>query len=104
MRVFLGAHGTRLALAGIEQASFLIDDTAVFENGDLAARLIFDGLADEADGVDVLDLAARAETFAGTAHGDVDVGAHRAFVHVAVAGAEITHDGPQLGEIGLCLI
>ena len=40
----------------------------------------------------------------GLAHRDVDVGAHRAFVHVAVAGAEIAHDGAQLGEIGLGLV
>jgi hypothetical protein len=61
VRLFLGAHRAGLALAGIEQAGFLIDLAAVLDDADLAARLVLDRLADEADGVDVLDLAARAE-------------------------------------------
>jgi hypothetical protein len=61
VRLFLGAHRARLALAGIEQARFLVDLAAILQDRDLAARLVFDGLADEADRVDVLDLAARAE-------------------------------------------
>ena len=49
VRLFLGAHGARLALAGIEQARFLIDCSAILENADLAAGLDLDGLTDEAD-------------------------------------------------------
>ena len=71
---------------------------------DLPARLVLDRLPDEADGVDVLDLAARAERLAGPAHRDVDVGAQAALLHVAVAGAEIAQDGAQLGHIGLRLL
>src|SRR5690606_18477395 len=63
VRFFLGAHRTGLALARVEQTRLLVDRTAVFQDADLTAGLIFDRLADEADGVDVLDLAARAETF-----------------------------------------
>ena len=65
---------------------------------------MLDRHADEADRVDVLDLAARAEPFAGPAHRHVDVGAQVALLHVAVAGAEITQDGAQLGEEGLGLL
>jgi hypothetical protein len=104
VRLFLGAHRTGLALARIEQAGFLVDLAAILENGDLAAGFVLDGLADEADRVDVLDFAARAEIAARLAHRDVDVGAHRALVHVAVAGAEIAQDLAQLGEIGPGLV
>ena len=65
---------------------------------------MFDRLSDEADRIDVLDLAARAEILADTAHGHIDVGAHGAFVHIAVAGAEIAQDRTQLGQIGLGLV
>src|SRR5690606_1438141 len=81
-----------------------VDHAAVLEDGDLAACLIFDGLADEADRVDVLDLAAGAKRLARTANRDVDVGAHGAFVHVAVAGAEVTGDGAQLRQERLGLV
>ena len=54
--------------------------------------------ADEADRIDVLDLAAGAEALAGLAHRHVDVGAQRALLHVAVAGTEVAQDRAQLGE------
>ena len=101
MRLFLGAHGAGLALLGVEQAGFLVDRAAILQNTDLAARLIFDGLAHEADGIDVLDLAARAELPARAADGDIDVGAQRPLLHVAIAGAEVAHDLAELGHIGL---
>ena len=104
MRLFLRAHGARLALAGVEQARLLVDLAAVLEDVDLAARLDLDRLLDEADGVDVLDLAARAELVAGLAHRDVDVGAQVALLHVAVAGAEVAQDGAQLVDVGLRLL
>ena len=61
VRLFLRAHGAGLALAGIEQARLLIDRAAILDDADLPARLVLDRLADEADRVDVLDLAAGAE-------------------------------------------
>lgn len=70
------------------------------QNRYLAARFILDGLSDETDRVDVLDFAARAEFATGTTNGNVHVGAHRAFVHIAVASAKITDNRAQLGEIG----
>ena len=40
----------------------------------------------------------------GLPHRDVDVGAQVALLHVAVAGAEIAQDGPELGDVGLGLL
>ena len=101
MRIFLRAHGARLTGVGIEQARLLIDRAPALQNFDLPARFVLDRLHHEARGVDVLDLAARAPFLgAGAAHGNVHVGAHGAFLHVAVAGAERAHDGAQLVEIG----
>ena len=104
VRVLLGAHRARLAPAGIEQPRLLHDLAAALDQLDLAPRLVLDRLLDEADRVHVLDLAARAQLAARLAHRDVDVAAHGAFVHVAVAGAEIAHDRAQLGEIGRRLV
>jgi hypothetical protein len=49
----------------IEQPRFLVDGAAILDDGDLAAGFMLDGLTDEADRVDVLDLAAGAEFIAG---------------------------------------
>ena len=104
VRFFLRAHRPRLALGGIEQTRLLVDLAAVLDDADLAARLDLDRLADEADRVDVLDLAARAERRARLAHGHIDVGAQGALLHVAVAGADVAQDRAQLRDIGLGLV
>ena len=104
MRFLLGAHRARLSPPWIEEPRLLGDRAAVFENADLSTRLDVDRLANEADGVDVLDFAARAERRAGAAHGDVDVGAQRTLLHVAVAGADVAQDRPQLRNIGARLL
>src|SRR5947209_44752 len=104
VRLFLGAHRAGLALIGIEQPGLLLDRAAILQDADLAPRLVVDRLADEADRVDVLDLAAGAERSAGLSHRDVEVGAQRAFLHVAVAGAEVTQDRAQLRHIGARLL
>ncbi len=57
-----------------------------------------DRLADETDRVDVLDLAPRAERLARATHRHVDVGPQAPLFHVAVAGAEIAQDRPELGQ------
>ena len=69
---------------------------------DLAARLMLDHRHDEADRIDVLGLGPRAEFAARLAHADVDVGAHRAFFHIAVARADIAQDRAQLAQISPC--
>ena len=103
VRLFLGAHRAGLALIRIEQPGLLINAAAILENADLTPSLMFDRLTDEADGVDVLDLAARTEGLAWPAHRDIDVGAEAAFLHVTVAGGEIAQDRPQFRHIGLGL-
>ena len=110
-RLFLGPHRARFARRRIIQTGFLNDRAAVLEDLDLATRLVIDRLRNEAEAVDVLDLAARAQeaevagflelgVVAGAADRDVDVGAQVALVHVAVAGAEIDQDGADLLDVG----
>src|SRR6185437_9350652 len=72
----------------------------ILDKFDLAPRLVFDRLHDVADRIHVLDLAARAEGRSRAPHGDVAVTAEAAFLHVAVACAEIAQDRAQLAEIG----
>ncbi len=91
VRVFLGAHGTRLAGVGVEQHGGLLDRAAVFERVDLPVDLVVDRLLQEAEAVQVLDLAARAEGIARLAHRHVGVAAEAAFLHVAVADAQPHH-------------
>ena len=67
---------------------------------DLPPRLELDRLHDEAHRVHVLDLAARPELGRPLRpHADVDVGPQRALLHVAVAGAEIAQDLPELPQV-----
>ena len=104
VRLFLGAHRARLALVRVEQPRFLVDRAAILDDLDLAPRLVLDRLADEIDRVHVLDFAAGAERPARLAHGNVHIGAQRALLHVAVAGAEIAQDRTQFCHIGLGLL
>ena len=103
VRLLLGAHGASHALHAVVEPRLLLDRPAVLDHVDLAACLRLDGLADEADRVDVLDLAAGAQLLARPAHRDVHVGAQVPLLHVAVAGAEIAQDGAHLGDEGLRL-
>src|SRR5688572_8716235 len=96
MRLFLGAHSARHPLARVPQAGFLADRTTLLDHLDLPARLMFDGGRYIADRVHVLDLAARAQGIADLAHRDVDVAAHRAFIHIAITSTEIAQDRAQL--------
>ncbi len=109
-RLFLGAHRAGLAGRRVVEAGLLIDLAAVLEDLDLAPGLVVDGLGDEAERVDVLDLAARAQmaevagglvfgVLALAADRDVDVGAQIALLHVAVAGPEIDQDGSDLLDV-----
>ncbi len=99
MRVFLGAHGARLTARGIIQPGLLAHLAARFPDLDLAQCLRLHRMHHEAHGVDILDLAARAERLARLAHRDVDIRAHGAFLHIAVARAEIAQDLPDLAQI-----
>src|SRR5689334_5099483 len=104
MRLLLGAHRARLASRRIEQPRLLLDATAVLDDRDLATCLALNRLTDEADRIDVLDLATRAELpRTGTANRNIYVGAEIAFFHVAIAGPEIAQDRAQFADVGLRL-
>ena len=100
MRLFLGAHQTGLAGARVEQPGLLFDHPAVLEDIDLALGLVADRLHDKAHRIDVLDLAPGAQFAARFANRNIDVGAHRALLHIAVARADIAQDGPKFPDIG----
>jgi hypothetical protein len=104
VRLLLGAHGAGFTPVRIEQPCLLLDLAAVLQDFDLPPRLVLDRLADEADRVHVLDLAAGTKRPAWLAHRDVHVGSQVALLHVAVTGAEIAQYGPQLGDVGLGLL
>ena len=99
MRVFLGSHGTRDPAARIKQPRFLINRAAGFPHLNLPARFGFHRLHDKADGIHILHFAARAKTLSGLADGDIHIGPHGAFIHIAIASAQIAHDLAQLGEV-----
>jgi hypothetical protein len=61
VRVFLAAHRARLAGVGVEQHGGLLDGQAVLDAVDLPLHLEVDGLLQEAEAVEVLDLAPRAQ-------------------------------------------
>jgi hypothetical protein len=96
VRVFLAAHGTRLAGVRIEQHAWpapSLPPSSICL--DLPAHLVLDRLLHEAEGVEVLDLAPRAQRRARAAHRDVGVAAERALLHVAVADADPAHQAVQ---------
>ena len=64
LRVFLAAHRPRLVSIRIVQARFLHNRAAVFDQRDLTAHFEVDRLLHEAEAVEVLDFAARAELVA----------------------------------------
>jgi hypothetical protein len=101
VRLLLAAHGARLALVRIEQARFLHHRPAVLEQRDLPPRLELDRLLHEAERVQVLDLAARAELrLARPPHRHVGIAAEGPFLHVAVADADPAHQGVQGARVG----
>ncbi len=92
VRFFLGAETSGFGLVRVPQAGFLDDRTAGLEQIDLAVRLMLDRGHDESDRIDVLGLGPGAELAAGTTDADVDVGAHRALLHIAVAASDVAQD------------
>src|SRR3984957_7239498 len=90
------AHRTRLAARRIEQPRLLIDGAAVLDDPNLTARLDIDRLAEEVDGIEVFDVAARAKGRPGPGNRDVDFSAQIALLHGAGARADVAQDGAQL--------
>jgi hypothetical protein len=67
-----------------------------FDDGDLALDLVGDAVADEGDGVEILQLDLGAELgLADGADGDVGVAAQLALLHVAVGNAAVDHRGAE---------
>ena len=99
MRVFLGAHGPRLAAPTIgrrvEQHCGLLYLATVLDQVDLPLDLAVDGLLQELETVQVLDLAPGAVRHAGLSHRHIGVAAEAAFLHVAVADAQPHHQRVQ---------
>jgi hypothetical protein len=98
--VFLAAHGAGFAAVGVEQYRGLADGAAFADFVDLPLHLEVDRLLHEAEGVEVLDLAPRAQRLAGAAHRDVGIAAEAAFLHVAVADADPLHQRVQGAGVG----
>ena len=101
VRFFLAAHRPRLFAIGIVEPRLLHDFAAAFDELDLPRGFDLDGLLDEAERVQVLELRARAELgLAAPAHRDVRVAAERAFLHVAVADLEVADERVNLAHVG----
>jgi hypothetical protein len=92
VRLFLGAHRTRLALVGVIKAGFLRYFATAFQQLDLSCHLEIDRLLDKTKRIDVLDLRARAELFGALrAYRDIGVATERTLLHIAVADAKVAH-------------
>jgi hypothetical protein len=92
-RLFLAAHGERLALVGVPQARLLRDFAAAGEHGLLPHDLVLERLSDEAKGVDVLQFHARPECFLSERTDRyVGVAAKGALFQVAVVHADEHQD------------
>ena len=63
MRLLFGAHHHRLAAIEIPEAGLLVDLAALAQHLRLALDLVFDGILDELERIDVLHLDFRAESF-----------------------------------------
>ena len=93
MSLFLAAHGAGHAGVAVKESRFLNDFAASFNQIDLTFDFVLDGLLNEAEGVDVLQLGAGAELFLIVgAHRDVGVTTEAAFLQVAIANPEINDD------------
>ncbi len=96
MGVFLGPHQSRLARVRVKQYGCLHDTPTVLDLLDLPLRFVFDGLLQEAERVQVLDLPSGTELVrAFLAHRHIRVTAETAFLHVAVTDIDPSHQRVQ---------
>ncbi len=100
MGVFFAAHADRAARIDVVEARFLDDFFARLDQFDLAFNFVFEGLLDEAEGVDVLDFGFGPE-FGRAAETDRHVGiaAELAFLHIAIGDANVLQYLFDFGEI-----
>src|SRR5262249_33121704 len=85
-----------LAFLLVPQTGLLRDLPAGLQHSDLAVDLVFDGLLQKSERVDVFDLGPHAELrFARAAHRDDRVAAQIAFFHIAVADPDVLQRAAQ---------
>ena len=100
MRLFFGAHRPRLVLVRIIKTGLLQNQSAIFQNCNLAARLIVDSLLNKAHRVHVFDFAARAQIakilggliffiLTGQTDRHVHISPQIAILHIAVTSTQI---------------
>jgi len=100
VRFFLAAHGAGSSTGGIEQPCFLDNRAAIFNQVDLTPYLVFNGLLDKFEGVDIFYFGAGAQFFRSDFHDRyIGVAAETALFHVAVADVKPGHDPVELFKI-----
>ncbi len=116
MRFFFGSHGSRFAFHGIIQTGLLVNRTAVFNNSNLALRLVINRLLNEPHRVHILDFApcpqnreiiiASTELFVGSslANRHIYVCTHRSFLHISITSAQISQNLTQFSNIFGCFL
>src|SRR6516165_8987581 len=100
MRLLFRAHAVGFSLVGLVQPCLLRNVAAGFDDADLTFDLVFESLADEAEGVHILDLGLGSQLlFPSWAHTDVGIASQRAFLHIAIADAGVQDDFLKTGEV-----
>ena len=101
MRIFFFTQQAGLTGQRIKLTGFLFNGSAGFINFDMSFCFVFNRLHNKLHGVYVFHLAAAAQFIRTVrAHRNIDVAAHGAFIHIAVAGTEITQNGTKLFQKG----
>src|SRR5450759_3920906 len=104
-RVFLAAHAESFVQVGVIETRLLHHAPAALDQRYLPGDLELDGLLQEAERVQVLDLGAGAERLrALEPHADVGVAAQIALLHVAGGDLDELHHLLQLGQVGVRLV
>ena len=93
------------AIVFVPVTGLLLHPLACFDQIDLTRCFVFDGTAEAAQRVDVLDLTACTElVITPAADRHVAVDAHRSLFHLAVGRPDRHEDRPQLGDIRAGLV
>ena len=104
MGLLLGAHGGGAASVFVPQAGLAGDGLAVVEGVGLAAQLVFEGADDGLDGVDVFHFHADAKLgLADGAEGEAGLEPQVAFLHLALAHAQVAEDDGEGVHVGVGL-
>src|SRR5690606_6617335 len=99
--IFFTSHAAGFVAVGIIKARFLTYGAAVFDELNLAPRLVLDGALEKPERVEVLDFAPRAEFgLPFWTYRNVGVATERAFLHIAVANTQPHHQRMQGASVG----